>query len=120
MGVGRGTAGGVPSPSWRLVFEPQQSTAPLLTAQVWAPPAEIWLAWVRPETTVGVAMVVVVPSPSWPLSLRPQQETLASGWSAQAWPLPTAMAWTPLRPEMGRGRSLTVSPHRPQHQIRPA
>jgi hypothetical protein len=75
----------VPSPSRPRSFVPQQrAVESARTAQVWFPPAEMW---VIPDnvvpalvftTVTGTELGVLVPSPSRPLTFDPQQRAVVS------------------------------------------
>ena len=73
---------------------------------------------VNPDTSTGVERFVVVPSPNCPWLFKPQHFTPPEVISAQAYPLPVAIAVTPLvNPDTSTGmrRSVVVpSPNCPQ------
>src|SRR5579862_4655837 len=82
--------------------------------QVCRLPAVIATAWETPMTSTGVVEDVVVPSPSWPDSLSPQHFTPPLESKAHAWPPPTAIDVTWVRP-----MSMGVGDMRPQHSTEP-
>ena len=101
----------MPLPSWPYQIAPQHLTPPpLVSAQVWRPPAEIALTpLARPETSTGTLLSVFVPLPSWPYVPLPQHLTPPPLVSAQVWISPAAIAVTPLaRPETSTGTLLPV------------
>lgn len=78
----------VPSPSWSLLFTPQQRTStPDTMTHVWPLPAAMALAPVIPLTATGIVRLVVVPSPSRPPLFSPQQRT-SPAMIAHVWLLP--------------------------------
>ena len=88
----------VPFPSCPKLLSPQHLTAPpLVSAQLWTPPAAIAVTPLcSPETSTGVELSVVVPFPSCPKALKPQHLTAPPLVSAQLWTPPAAIALTPL------------------------
>src|SRR5258706_502461 len=98
-GAGKGRADVmVPSPSCPWSFDPQHSTPlPVVSAQVWEPPAEIAATPLSsPATSTGVRRCVVELSPSWPNALYPQHLAPPAVVSAQVWCPPGEIAPTPL------------------------
>src|SRR5687768_2554963 len=63
-----------PYPSWPEPAWPQHdSTLPIVTAQVCAPPATTRAPPVKPVTGTGEGESLISPLPSWPLPPAPQQ-----------------------------------------------
>ena len=100
-----------PFPSWPSPFLPQHFTPPpVVTAQVWLPPAETdWTPLASPNTSTGNVLGVVELFPSWPFELLPQHFAAPPVVSAQVWFAPAEMAWTPLlSPLTSTGKLLFV------------
>jgi hypothetical protein len=76
-----------PFPSWPPVLLPQHFTPPpLVSAQVWPPPAAIALTpLARPTTSTGMRLFALEPFPSWPNLFEPQHFTPPPLVIAQVW-----------------------------------
>jgi len=93
-----------PLPSWPLAPYPQHLTPPeVMRAQVWRPPAVIWVTSERfpipsvARTSTGVLLSNSAPSPSRPLAPFPQHLTPPVVVRAQVWEPPAVIWVTPVR-----------------------
>jgi hypothetical protein len=79
----------VPSPICPKAFQPQQySDLPVLTAQVWAPPAATLAQAPLDPIRLGESRCSTVPSPTWPLVFPPQQYSDLLALIAHVWNSP--------------------------------